>query len=78
MNPSKCLYSLGFIQSNLRLNLDLNLDFYEIPLPRFNSAPPHLWKGVRIDIEGRWLESRIRAAEEKKQIAAYKIVAIIN
>lgn len=58
MNPSKCLYSLGFSFWIQKMNLDLNLNYIEKPFPRFKSAPPHLWKGVQIDIEGRWLEPK--------------------
>lgn len=57
LNPIKSLNLLSFKFWILKVNLYLNLKYTEKPLPRFNSAPPHLWKGVRIDIEGRLLES---------------------
>lgn len=57
LNPIKSLIPLDFKFWIPKVNLYLNLKYTETPLPRFNSAPPHLWKGVRIDIEGRWLES---------------------
>lgn len=57
MNPVKHLYSLSFLFWIQKMNLDLNLNNIEKPLTRFKSAPPHLWKGVQIDIEGRTPES---------------------
>lgn len=67
MNPIKCLYSLAFSFLVQKMNLNLNLKYTEKPLPRFKSAPPHLWKGVQIDIEGRWLESRNKKQRAKTQ-----------
>lgn len=73
MNPMNPLNSLGFIKTLKKMNLNLNLKYTEKPFPRFKSAPPHLWKGVQIDIEGRWLES-IDGREELKSTTAQRLI----
>lgn len=57
MNLVKSLFLLGFPKEPEKMNLNLNLKYTEKPFPRFKSEPPHLWKGVQIDIEGRGDES---------------------
>lgn len=57
MNLIKSLFLLSFPKVAKKMNLNLNLKYTEKPFPRFKSEPPHLWKGVQIDIEGRGAES---------------------